>query len=492
MPKSLTQYRIFIGSPGGLERERKGFRDELHRFSTVHAEPRGATFHPVGWEDVPGGAGRPQAIINEELKQCDYAVFVLHDRWGTETGSGYSAGTEEEWELTEALYKEAKIRNIALFFKKVAPSQLRDPGDQLKKVLSFKSKIEKEKKYLFTTYARTAEFCEAFEGYLAKWLRDHEGSPSSGLASVNLAAVAPVAPSTGAGPAASTPAAAPSFDYWIAEANQLLEAGAGDTRNYSGALFCADKAVEAAGSDIEWARARNLLGTIHFHSNNLTESITAFAEIAERFEDASDSERQQWQARSLFNKGVTLGQLGRRGEEIAVYDDVLARFGTATELSLREPAAKALVNKGVALGQLGRNEEEITVYDDVVGRFGTATELSLRGQVALALFNKGVRLGQLGRSDDAITAYDGVVGRFSTATELPLREQVVKALVYKGITFGQLGRNEDKIKIYDDVVGRFGSAEEPTIKELVDRARRLRAAPQAAGPSAKPGQKRPK
>src|SRR5216684_754854 len=164
------------------------------------------------------------------------------------------------------------------------------------------------------------------------------------------------------------------------------------------AVFCADKAVEAAGSDIEWARARNLLGTIHFHSNNLTESITAFAEIAERFEDASDSERQQWQARSLFNKGVTLGQLGRRGEEIAVYDDVVGRFGTATELSLRGQVALALFNKGVRLGQLGRSDDAITAYDGVVGRFGTATELSLRGQVAKALVNKGVTLGQLGRS----------------------------------------------------------------------------------------------
>ena len=391
MPKSLTQYRIFIGSPGGLEKERKGFRDELHRFSGLHAEPRGVTLHPVGWEDVPGGAGRPQAIINEELKQCDYAVFVLHDRWGTETGSGYSAGTEEEWELTEALYKEAKIRNIALFFKKVAPSQLRDPGDQLKKVLSFKSKIEKEKKYLFTAYARTAGFCEALEGYLAKWLRDHEGAPSSGLASMSLAAVAPAVPSIDAGLAASTSAASPGFDYWIAQANQLLKAGAGDTRNYSGALFCADKAVEAAGSDIEWARARNLLGTIHFHSNNLTESITAFAEIAERFGDASDSERQQWQARSLFNKGVTLGQLGRSDEEITVYDDVVARFGTATELPLREQVAMALFNKGVTLGQLGRGDEAITVYDDVVARFSSAEEPTIKELVDRARTLRGAK-----------------------------------------------------------------------------------------------------
>jgi Domain of unknown function (DUF4062) len=104
MSRSITQYRVFIGSPGGLVDERTRFRDNLHRFNETHAEPRGVMFYPVGWEDTLAGAGRPQAIINEDLKQCDYAVFVFHDRWGTTTGGGYSSGTEEEWKLAEDLY----------------------------------------------------------------------------------------------------------------------------------------------------------------------------------------------------------------------------------------------------------------------------------------------------------------------------------------------------------------------------------------------------
>jgi len=71
-------------------------------------------FHPVGWEDTIGGVGRPQEQINEDLKHCDYAVFVLHDRWGSPTGSGHTSGTEEEWALAEELYKATKIRNITL------------------------------------------------------------------------------------------------------------------------------------------------------------------------------------------------------------------------------------------------------------------------------------------------------------------------------------------------------------------------------------------
>jgi Domain of unknown function (DUF4062) len=117
--RQLTQYRVFIATPGGLHDERESFRSKLQKFTNLYAVDRGAHFHPVGWEDTVGGVGRTQALINEDLKQCDYAVFVLHDRWGTPTGGGYTSGTEEEWALAEELYEVNKIRNIALFFKKL-------------------------------------------------------------------------------------------------------------------------------------------------------------------------------------------------------------------------------------------------------------------------------------------------------------------------------------------------------------------------------------
>jgi hypothetical protein len=44
---------------------------------------------------------------------------------------------------------------------------------------------------------------------------------------------------------------------------------------------------------------------------------------------------------ALFNKGVTLGELGRSEDEIAVTDEVVARYGTATEPALREIVEKA-------------------------------------------------------------------------------------------------------------------------------------------------------
>ena len=90
MPRQITQYRVFIASPGGLREERERFRKALDKFSRNLGSDRNVWFEPVGWEETIGGAGRPQAIINEDLKQCDYAVFVLHDRWGSPSGGAYS------------------------------------------------------------------------------------------------------------------------------------------------------------------------------------------------------------------------------------------------------------------------------------------------------------------------------------------------------------------------------------------------------------------
>jgi tetratricopeptide (TPR) repeat protein len=456
VPKAITQYNIFIGSPGGLIDERKKFRAQLDKCSLHHGSDKDVRFHPVGWEDTNGGVGRPQELINDDLRQCDYAVFVLHDRWGSPTGNGYASGIEEEWALAEELYKANKIRNIALFFKAVDPGKLGDPGDHLKPVLAFKKRIEEEKRYLFKEYGTLDEFADTLDGHLARWLREHD------KAKTGLSLNDPIAASP---PATDAKVAAPGFDYWIAEANENADAA-----DYTAAFFCASKAIDAAKSDIEWAKATKSRGVTQFHLGKIDEAISAFAKIAERFSTASDADSRSWHANALFNKAVSLGALGRSDDEMAVYDDLLARFGAATELPLREQVAKALFNKGVTLGALGRSDDEIAVYDDLLTRFGAATELPLREPIAIALFNKGVTLGALGRGDDEMAVYDDLLARFGAATELPLRERVAKALINKGVTLGALGRGDDAIAVYDDLLARFGAATELPLREPVAKA----------------------
>jgi tetratricopeptide (TPR) repeat protein len=462
MPRPLTEYRVFIGSPGGLEDERRRFRDAILYFNEAHGNPDGVVLAAVGWEDTLPGAGRPQALINDDLRNCDYAIFVLHDRWGSATGNKTS-GTEEEWEIAQELYERKSLRNISLFFKKVDAGKLRDPGSQLKRVLKFKNQIEREKKHLFQEYAELDQFCDTLEKHFAKWLRDHRKSRDE----TNIEAIQsspPILASKSEIPGAPEP----SFQYWLAESRRL--AAATPSRDMHGSLFCAEKALKMANTDLEWAGAEDARGLAKYHLNDLMGAITINSGVAERFATCTDIDRRRWCARALFNKGVSLGAMGRSEEELAAYNDIVGRFGAASELPLRVLVSRALLNKGITLGELGRSEEELVVYDDIVGRFGAASEAGLQEQLAGALVSKGITLGLLERSEEEIAVYDDVVRRFGAASEAKLREHVAMALLDKGIALGTLERSEEEITVYDDLVNRFGAAEGPGLREQVATA----------------------
>lgn len=176
LPQTLTCYRVFIASPSGLEKERKAFKEELEEFNLRDGMSRGVVFTPVGWEDTLGGIGRPQSLINEELRRCDYFIMVLHDRWGSDPGgdSEHTSGTHEEYHEALACHAKGEMRALAMLFKGVDERQMADPGPQLSKVLEFKREIEASRAHLFNSYDSVDRYRSLVRGHLSRWIRDHE------------------------------------------------------------------------------------------------------------------------------------------------------------------------------------------------------------------------------------------------------------------------------------------------------------------------------
>ncbi|MCM0082362.1 tetratricopeptide repeat protein [Geomonas sp. Red32] len=180
MPNNLTNYRVFIASPRGLDDERTCFKSCIQNFNESDANHRGVHFTPVGWDITLGGVGRPQGLINEEIKTCDYFILLLHDRWGSYPGSStetrFSSGTEEEFHVAFSLFNDTKMpmRELVLFFKAVSDRQLSDAGEQLQKVLAFRKEREKLNDFLYHTFDTIENFAELFRRHLAKWVREHE------------------------------------------------------------------------------------------------------------------------------------------------------------------------------------------------------------------------------------------------------------------------------------------------------------------------------
>jgi tetratricopeptide (TPR) repeat protein len=177
MPSTLICLKVFIASPGGLNEERKAFREQIEEFNQSDAKARGVYFEPVGWEDALGGVGRPQALINEDVRQADYFMMMLWDRWGSPPDvepSKYKSGTEEEYNVALECHAAKTMRQIVIAFKGVDPRQLSDPGAQLQQVLDFKKDLEKSKMHLFKTFDTVEEFCKLLRKHLAEWLRNQE------------------------------------------------------------------------------------------------------------------------------------------------------------------------------------------------------------------------------------------------------------------------------------------------------------------------------
>lgn len=185
MASDVKCLKVFIASPGGLEEERKAFREEIHDSNEADAVARGVLFQPIGWEDTLSGVGRPQSIINKEIEEADYFLLVLWDRWGSppHSGSGaYTSGTEEEYHVAlDCFHAAAKpMRQLVMMFKAVDYRQLSDPGPQLQSVLKFKSEVEIQKKHLFFTFDRVDGFRKRLRLHLAAWVRDEENRRRGG------------------------------------------------------------------------------------------------------------------------------------------------------------------------------------------------------------------------------------------------------------------------------------------------------------------------
>lgn len=508
MPQSITQYRVFIGSPGGLEKEREAFRGAVEKCSLQHGDSKDVRFHPVGWEDATGGAERPQGLINDDLKKCDYAVFVLHDRWGSPTGNGYTSGTKEEWDIAVELFNSKKIRNIALFFKDVDAKQLKDPGDQLKQVLAFKKEVEDSKRYLFHTYSEISKYTDKLDGHLAKWLVIHEKQQQTILSGQLLAANLKLSVE------ASMAIVKPSYLYWLNEADTILRADSGDKR---AALFCAQKSLECSSGDEEWAKAKQMCAKASFWLGDLDQALEIFSDVSTQNFDIGNPILQGEIAKAIYNKGVTLGLLQRSLEEIATYGKLISRFGNSQWNTIREQVAKGTLNKGVAHRDLQQFEQALAAYEEVISRFTEAPENSLQEcvakamlykgelfvslqrpleaiaiydkittkfegskesqiliQVASATLNKGVELHKLNLPIEAIKEFDYNINNFIDRTEQRFPEIVAKSLLNKGITLEETVPNLKVIAVYDELIDLHKSATDKVIKSLVKRAKRYR------------------
>jgi len=159
-----------------------------------------------------------------------------------------------------------------------------------------------------------------------------------------------------------------------------------------------------------FAQVREQLGSIY---ENLTGKVAARPAIGKQLD-----------VNQLYNKGYSLGGLGRHSEANVCYDRAIALYADWAPLH---------GNKGHTLAQLGRYEEAIERYDRAI---------ALEPNHATFHYNKGVSLAALNRCEEAIVAYDRAIA---------LDANDMKPYFNKAVILGKLSRYEEALNCYDRV-----------------------------------------
>ena len=192
MSSSLTGYRIFLASPTGLEAERHEILETIHKYNFTDAHARGVVFIPVGWEQTTRGAGRPQALINEQVRECDYYFMLLWDRLGSSpepegvTGP-YAYAVQEEYEVARECLASAAapMRDIVVAFKALDPLKLVDATREVAQISAFRRSLERQKDVFYDTFDSLPDLGDRVRLHLARWLHDHEIAAAKRAKTIN-------------------------------------------------------------------------------------------------------------------------------------------------------------------------------------------------------------------------------------------------------------------------------------------------------------------
>lgn len=352
---------MFIASPGGLEAERKVVRAEISSFTDSFMHEYGIAFSSERWETVPGGLRRAQAAINEILVSCDYMILILGSRWGsvpTKDGK-HTSGTEEEFYLAKECIERADspMRDILVLFKGVPEEQLSDPGEQLKKVLEFKTLLEDSKEVFYKTFDDVSDLRQEVSIKLREWARPPgEGTSTAGPVDPQERSASNKKPTTPNGEQGDSPTDLP------AEASPLQVA---EHYEAKGLMTQAESAYAKAIVDFNIPSLEKYARFLR-RTGRLGKSLEINRRILDQLASAHDpTETVAERARVLTSIGIVERKLGDlRASRYSLHEAVgTAREGGAETL---DALAYSLDNLGITVSRSGESSEAMGYFEQAL------------------------------------------------------------------------------------------------------------------------------
>lgn len=167
--------RVFLACPGDLVAERSRFLRIIETVNTLRAHSMGFHLEAVGWERVVPAFGRPQELINKELRTAHLTVVMFWNKIGSPSDvGGERTGTLEEFEIALQRYgdidpyfpREDNRPMLYVYFRE----QTEPHTESAVKVREFRKTIENSKKLLYRQYSDESEWEQLFTEYLIGFL----------------------------------------------------------------------------------------------------------------------------------------------------------------------------------------------------------------------------------------------------------------------------------------------------------------------------------
>jgi len=153
--------KIFIASPSDVKRERQLADQVISDVDRVCRSTFGLRAECVKWEDLPpltpsSDDGQIQDVIIRDLvHKCHIFVLILNKRYGT-VGPGQTiSNTEREANTVLEMIDKKRSVTLLTYFHEYPKNA--DPGEQEKKVLDLRKRLEKRNLF-YQVYKNPDEF----------------------------------------------------------------------------------------------------------------------------------------------------------------------------------------------------------------------------------------------------------------------------------------------------------------------------------------------
>ena len=170
MAKQITEYKIFLASPGDTANERAVVEKIISEIDRTLGDHHRFRLKLLKWETdtYPDFGEDGQDVINRQIGM-DYDIFIgiMWKRFGTKTNRAES-GTQEEFQRAHKEFEEKGFPKIMFYFNS-APLPQDSDMSQFELVKNFKATLGEQGGYYFT-YNSEQQFVDLLRPHLTKML----------------------------------------------------------------------------------------------------------------------------------------------------------------------------------------------------------------------------------------------------------------------------------------------------------------------------------